>query len=293
MTEHERYEKENDDMIDFDSESPLLCKYIDDFLRFCKTASEHKDSRVLLYRGQSDKEYSLMPSVFRKGLLRKEHTLIHELLLKMPEGFSSNSFERLIKMQHYGLPTRVMDFSTNPLIALYFACLTDQDRDGEIVVLYDYIERYDSREVLTLATLSEFQGAKAKDIVEFLADRNIQYNYEAISDSSPELEKVLNRQYIPVAAPLNNERIKRQHGVLVIFGFCGKGSKNIYQKGAFDLKSVVVADVGDGIDRSIIIPLGEKKQLLWELDAIGINESFLFPELEHQATYIKQKFEEA
>ena len=293
MSEQEEYTQEYSESLDYATDTPLLCGYLATFMRFNKLASEHQDTRVLLYRGQSDKGYSLMPSVFRKDLLRKEHTLIHELLLKVPEGFSNNSFERLIKMQHYGLPTRLMDFSTNPLIALYFACLSNPDKDGEIIVLYDYLERYDSREVLTITTLSEYQGAKVKDMVDFLADKNIQYKLEPISDRSPDLEKVLSRQYIPVAAPLNNERIKRQHGVLVLFGIRGKESENIYQKAAFDLKSMVVSDADDDIDRSIIIPKEEKASILWELDAIGINESFLFPELEHQATYIKQKFEEA
>ena len=293
MSEQEEYTQEYNESLDYATDTPLLCGYLAAFMRFNKIASEHQDTRVLLYRGQSDKGYSLMPSVFRKDLLRKEHTLIHELLLKVPEGFSSNSFERLIKMQHYGLPTRLMDFSTNPLIALYFACLSNHDKDGEIVVLYDYLERYDSREVLTITTLSEYQGARVKDMVDFLADKNIQYKIEPISDRSPELEKVLSRQYIPVAAPLNNERIKRQQGVLVLFGIRGKESENIYQKAAFDLKSMVMSDADDDIDRSIIIPKEAKTSILWELDAIGINESFLFPELEHQATYIKQKFEEA
>ena len=292
MSEREEYTQEYEELLDYEANSPVLCKYIDIFLRFNKTANEHQDTRVLLYRGQPNKGYTLMPSVFRKELLRKEHTLIHELLLKVPEGFSSNAFERLIKMQHYGLPTRLMDFSTNPLIALYFACLSNKDKDGEIIILYDYLERYDSREVLTIATMSEYQGGKVKDLVDFLADKNIIYKIEPMTERAPELEKVLRRLYIPVAAPLNNERIKRQHGVLILFGICGKDNENIYQKAAFDLKSVVLDDKEDGIERSIIIPMEEKKQLLYELDAIGINESFLFPELEHQATYIKQKFEE-
>ena len=291
MSDQERYDLSDDEMFDIQEFTSLLCKYIDIFLCYSNSAREQQDARVLLYRGQSDKGYSLMPSVFRKNFLRKEHTLINELMLKFPDGFSSNQFERLIKMQHYGLPTRLLDFSTNPLIALYFACLSNQDKDGEVIVLYDYLERYDSRDVLTIATLSEYQGAKVKDMAEFLSYKNIQHKIEPISERSYELEKLLSRSYIPVAAPLNNERIKRQHGVIVLFGICDKDSENIYQKSAFDLKHILVHDTEDNIERYITVPKEEKKQLLIELDAIGINKSFLFPELEHQAAYIKQKFE--
>ena len=290
MSMHDEYLQEVDEISDYD-ETSVLCRYVDMFLKYNKMAHEQQDSRVLLYRGQSDKGYSLMPSVFRKHLLRKEHTLIHELLLKVPEGFSSNPFERLIKMQHYGLPTRLLDFTTNPLIALYFACSSSKDSDGEIIVLYDYLERYDSRDVLTISALSEYQGARVKDLVDFLAARDIYYKLAPIGERSPELDELLSKQYIPVAAPLNNERIKRQHGVLVLFGICGRGSESIYQKTAFDLKPDILVDVESIFSRSIMIPREEKELLLFELDAIGINRSFLFPELEHQAAYIKQKFE--
>ncbi len=37
--------------------------------------------------------------------------------------------------QHYGMPTRLLDWTTNPLVALYFACASDKDTDGAVFTL--------------------------------------------------------------------------------------------------------------------------------------------------------------
>ena len=64
----------------------------------------------------------------------------------------------------------------------------------------------------------------------------------------------------------------------------------IFQKETFDIKKSIITDLNDGICRSFVIPAGAKEKILGELDSIGINHAFLFPELEHQASYIRQKY---
>ena len=80
---------------------------------------------VTFYRGHGDVAYKLVPSLYRNsGWIRNEHIIFQELVLRCSNDFqlSGPTFNTLVKMQHYALPTRLLDITTNPLIALYFAC---------------------------------------------------------------------------------------------------------------------------------------------------------------------------
>jgi len=262
----------------------MLVEYMSEFLHNANVVNEQDDERALFYRGQSDCSFSLTPTVFRNNLLEKEHKLIQDLLLNSPDEFSSipNKLERLIKMQHYGLPTRLLDVTLNPLVALFFACNENPDKDGEIFIFYDYIQH--SSDVITrcIVELTEYTGASERQMIGFLSERGF---------NNPELGKITTTSHVLIEAPKNNERIKRQQGAFLIVGFCGKEGNNPYQKEHFDLKPLLIKSAGDEVERSLIIPQKHKKQLLVELEAIGINHAFLFPELEHQTSYLKRKHE--
>jgi len=275
--------QEQDEMLNGDE--PCLGAYLNIFLKNVKVANDQDDKRVLFYRGQSDSSYVLTPSVFRKGLLSKEHILISDIILNSPSEFNGieNGLERLIKMQHYGLPTRLLDVTLNPLVALYFACKGNPDKDGEVIVFYDYIRRPYDINVKSLVALTEYSGSSERQMLGFLTERGF---------NSPELGYLTTVTHIPIEAPLNNERIKRQQGAFIVVGVRGDNSGNPFQKTEFDLKDLLVKDFNDGISRTITIPKEDKAKLLKELETFGINHGFLFPELEHQAVYIKNKYEE-
>ena len=251
------------------------------------------DGRVLMYRGQANSEFDLSPGIFRNDAIKRESQIIRELKRLAPSEFVSleSPLDRLIKMQHYGLPTRLLDITSNPLVALYFSCSDPlcQGKDGEVITVCDYPIASDSVIVDLYARLLTYEGTTGAELQKHTGSQDSFWDQEK-KPIIEHIKKHFPHKYLFVPVPLNNERICRQHGAFLLFGINVDEQMNPFQKEAFDVKKSIIEGSNDGICRSFIIPAEAKKKILDELDSIGINHAFLFPELEHQASYIKQKY---
>ncbi len=278
---------------------------VSSFIESVKQLKEKQEgsSSELYFRGQETEFWNIEPSIFRNDMLSIEHKLMQIPLQKAPVEFREfhSMFDIMTKYQHYGMCTRLLDLTTNPLVALYFACKIHGEEEydsGEFKEPYGviyYTDKYypsqaSDEAVQIISALAKYDLSKENTLDEVLTN----LNYEHIKgfdkdtylqhDNYKKFIKIIQQNYM-VTPMYTNERLKKQSGVFLLASlFSFNQSENIKES----VISKTKCALNDDFNKDYFFVRGENKEsILKELDLYNINEATLFPELEHQLNYIR------
>lgn len=223
-------------------------------------------NRVLWFRGQTNSEKRLVPGLARRGKdwLSDEAMLINRFrqnAVALLPSASRTDWDWLLLMQHYGVPTRLLDWTENSLAGLYFAAVSMRGRNTKAIAGCVWVldpVALNGEAMMTPAT---------NDIPTLGVDQAL-------------------REYLPseVAAALN---VRPPVAVLAMRMF----PRLVAQSGVFTLihrrpTPIELVQEGAYVGR-IVVPGKAKERIAKELASMGISRLSLFPELDSVAIHVK------
>lgn len=264
--------------------------------------NDHSRNHIF-YRGHSEASFEMVPTLFRQERWkRNEANMYCELLNTCPEDFASlpSHIDRLTEMQHYGLPTRLLDITSNPLTALYFASNTAEKRNGEVILLSvegSKLKYAQSRTIAMMASLplmgydnqmTMFRPTEGEEY-----DNAVQALMEEVNTERPgfvinsQMERNMKEYYVVMPNRINR-RVDRQEGAFIICGLMEDFYGNERKPVRSAISGIRIRN-SSGRKILLIIQASRKKAIMRSLDKLGINKSTLFPEIDDVADDIKNK----
>lgn len=235
----------------------------------------------IVYRGISDKDYQLFPGIGRKlaeGKDKKEIIVFEsEMLTEFSEKIVSvenynNYTDLAILAQHYGMPTRLLDWTGNPLVALYFSIKRNPNKDAAVY----------------MADISSVSKANT----------NFDYSTFVYQSGSPISNEMIRQ--IPEFAQLPyNEKIwiffeniqsRFKNNNFIVINPKAKTQRVIAQDSIFVLHVDPFIPFDKHIVKKVVIDKKLKNDFGRYLNRLGFHDFSMFPDCDGLCSYLKNKY---
>ncbi|WP_411749394.1 FRG domain-containing protein [Serratia marcescens] len=225
-----------------------------------KATQELGNPREVWFRGHSNCEWQLIPSLVRNDeWKRKEKELFSEFKQSASDLFEkrNSDWETLFDMQHYGIPTRLLDWTTVLGVAIAFVLHGNYDDSSDSAIF-----------VLDPLALNKLSGID--EIVNLPEDKT--FGYESIYwlNKPFRADKV-----IAIKPPVQSNRIRAQKGVFTIHG----NSEELDQ----------LEKNAANCFRKVILPSQAKDEARNFLQWANLNEFTIFPDIVGMSQHIRRK----
>jgi len=230
-----------------------VIKSLPNLLTRIRRARRSSPTSAVWLRGVPDEKHDLVPSIGRRhtfaGRTRQfdrdvERQMLHQFRRYAFEFFGRalTDWEALLVARHHGLPVRLLDWTSDPLAAMYFACefnTANQPPNGKIWLL--------------------------------IPNTNLAHHLDVFGDTPGPLDvKGIKLVYPMVVAA----RINAQSGLFTIqedpWTPLDHFEKTEYDDAHLDVLRLV----------ELIVPSADRTQRLKELNDLGVNRRTLFPDLD-------------
>lgn len=247
-----------------------------------------------LFRGHGNhNKYKLEPKIFRMketqyGFTTQFSQLEYNILADFIS--EAKAYEKDINdiqawlevAQHYKVPTRLLDFTENPLVALYFACRSKSDTKASVWILNQdlYTKKIWNIPFMKMTIDSQM-------IVSNIIQREI------VLLGKPERNNLLDYEYPWIYKPQYRDgRMQLQSSMFMIWGSksCALTemiSEHDYMN--FADNEMITTD-SSGFLCALEINPKAKSDILKQLDMLGISEKFIYPGLESIGKTISNKY---
>ena len=239
---------------------------IDCMIREIKKIKDMYGNQPIWFRGQRRREWGLVPSIQRDELSKNETYITNDFYIHVnqiePHAPNKMNYAAWMSlMQHYGLPTRILDWSSSPIIAAYFALEKKREENNDSCIW-----------VLIPRNVNKQEGFG--NCVYPIDAYTVQQMLLPAFKSNAEINDKFKDKIIACHSVEHNLRMYSQQSSFTVHN---------------SLKRL--EDICDGETLfKFVIPCKYKKEIYESINILGISRHFIYPDMEHVSKDIIEKY---